>query len=58
MAHLHNFHKKENSGLFHTVGEKVKQGAEIAAGLKTIWEVGKPIVDFIRTAGPIAAAML
>ena len=58
MAHLHNFHKKENPGLFHTVGEKVKQGAEIAAGLKTIFEVGKPIVDFIRTAGPIAAAML
>ena len=58
MAHLHNYHKKESPGLFHTVGQKIKQGAEIAAGLKTIYEVGKPIVDFIRTAAPVAAAML
>ena len=57
MAHLHNYHKKESPGLFHTVGQKIKPGAEIAGDLKTIWEVGKPVVDFVRTAAPVAAAL-
>ena len=58
MAHLHNFHKKESPGLFHTVGEKIKQGAEIAAAVKTIWSVAKPIVQGIGAAAPIVAAGL
>ena len=53
MAHLHNFHKKENPGIFHTVGQKIKQGAEIAAGLKNIVETG---IFLKNTFGPAVTA--
>lgn len=58
MAHLHSFHKKESPGLFHTVGEKIKQGAEIAAAVKTIWSVAKPVLEGVRAAAPIVAGLL
>ena len=54
MAHLHNFHKNQIPGFFHSVGEKIKQGAEIAGALKGIVETG----IFLRnTLAPAAAAL-
>ena len=54
MAHLHNLHKNQSPGFFHSVGEKIKQGAEIAGALKGIVETG----IFLRnTSAPAAAAL-
>ena len=58
MAHLHNFHKKENPGLFHTVGQKIKQGAEIMGAVKGIVETGIFLKNTFAPAAAVAAAML
>ena len=54
MAHLHNFYKNQNPGLFESVGNKIKFGAEIAGAVKTILDLGKTIYS---TVGPAAAAI-
>ena len=53
MAHLHNFYKNQNPGLFEGIGNKIKFGAGIAGAVKTIFDVGKTIYS---TVGPAAAA--
>ena len=55
MAHLHNIHKNQSPSLLHNIGQKVKVAAEIAGALKTIFEVGKPIV---QAAAPVVAGFL
>ena len=55
MAHLHNIHKNQSPSLLHSIGQKVKVAAEIAGALKTIYSVGKPIV---QAAAPIVAGLL
>ena len=37
-------------------GEKVRQGAEIAGGLKGIWDTGKMVYSGIQTIAPYVAA--
>ena len=41
MAHLHNFHKNQNTDFFSSIGLKNKFGAEVAGADKTIFDVGK-----------------
>ena len=55
MAHLHNFHKNQNPGFFSSIGQKNKVGAEIATGLKTIFDVGKTIYSAVGPAAALAA---
>jgi hypothetical protein len=38
-----------------TIGNKVKQGAEIVGALKGIWDVGKAIYGAATTAAPYIA---
>ncbi len=54
MAHLHNFHKNKSPGLFESIGNNIKFGAEVAGAVKTILDVGKGIYS---TVGPAAAAV-
>ena len=54
MAHLHNFHKNQNPGFFSSIGQTNKLGAEVATGLKTIFDLGKTLYT---TVGPAAAAI-
>ena len=53
MAHLHNLHKNQSPGFLQTVGEKVKQTAEIMGGLKAIVDTG---IFFRNTFAPAAHA--
>ena len=55
MAHLHNLNHNQSPSLLHNIGQKVKVAAEIAGALKTIFEVGKPIV---QAAAPVVAGFL
>jgi hypothetical protein len=55
MAHLHNFHKNQNPSFFSSIGQKNKVGAEIATGLKTIFDVGKTIYSAVGPAVALAA---
>jgi hypothetical protein len=57
MAHLHNFHKNQSPGFFAGVGQKIKVGAEIATGLKTIFDVGKTIYSAVGPAVALAALL-
>ena len=54
MAHLHQFHKNQNPGLFASIGHKIKSTAEILGAIKGIYEGGKFIAE---TVGPAAAAV-
>ena len=54
MAHLHNFHKNQNPGLFSSIGQTNKFSAEVAGAVKTIFDVGKTLYT---TVGPAAAAL-
>ena len=54
MAHLHNFHKNQNPGLFEGIGQTNKFGAEIAGAVETFVDVGKTVYS---TVGPAAAAI-
>jgi hypothetical protein len=55
MAHLHNFHKNQNPGVFAGIGQKIKFGAEVAGAVKTIFEVGKGIYSAVAPAVALAA---
>ena len=55
MAHLHNFHKNQNPSFFSSIGQKVKYAAEVATGLKTIFDVGKDIYSVVGPAVALAA---
>ena len=55
MAHLHNFHKNQNPSFFSSIGQTIKVGAEIATGLKTIFDVGKTIYSAVGPAVALAA---
>ena len=55
MAHLHNFHKNHSPSFFSSIGQQIKVGAEIATGLKTIFDVGKTIYSAVGPAVALAA---
>jgi hypothetical protein len=57
MAHLHNFHKNQSPFFFAGIGQKNKVGAEIATGLKTIFDVGKTIYSAVGPAVALAALL-
>ena len=48
------FHKHKSA--IQNFGDKVRQGTEIAAGLKGLWETGKMIYGGIQTIAPYVAA--
>jgi len=48
------FHKHKS--VLQNFGDKVRQGTEIAAGLKGLWETGKMIYGGIQTVAPYVAA--
>ena len=54
MAHLHQFHKNQNPGLFASIGHKIKSVAEVAGAIKTIYDIGKGVAS---TVGPALAAL-
>ena len=54
MAHLHNLNHNQSPGFLHTVGQKVKQTAEIMGGLKAIVDTG---IFFRNTFAPAAAVI-
>ena len=49
------FHNKHKS-IIQNFGDKVRQGTEIAAGLKGLWDTGKMIYGGIQTVAPYVAA--
>lgn len=58
MAHLHNFHKVPHRQSFlHSIGEKIKYGAEVAGAIKTIFDVGKGVYSAVSAVAPVAAAL-
>ena len=56
MAFLHNFATGAGHVL-HSIGEKVKQTAEIAGSVKAIWEVGQLVKSALPVAGALAVAL-
>ena len=55
MAHLHNF-AKHTGIIMGNIGQKVKQTAELAHGLKTIYEIGSFFKNAILPAVEVAGA--
>jgi len=54
MAHLHNF-AKQTGQVMSNIGQKVKQTAELAHGLKAIYDIGSFFKNAMITTGEIAA---
>ena len=54
MALLHNHNTKKLS-LLHSVGEKIKYGAEVAGAVKTIFDTGKTIYT---TLSPVLSVLI
>ena len=48
MAHT----QQAQSAFWHSVGQKVRTGVEMAATAKNIWNTGKLIYQGVRTAAP------
>ena len=57
MARLHNF-TKQTGIVMQNIGQKVKNVAEIAGGLKTIYEIGSFFKNAMSVAAPLAAIAL
>jgi hypothetical protein len=56
MAHTRNrFIAKRQPSYLESIGNKVKQGAEIVGALKGIWDVGNAIYGAATTAAPYIA---
>ena len=53
MAHLHNF-AGQAGVVFQDIGNKVKQTAEIAQGVKQIWEIGSFFKNIMLPVAEIA----
>ena len=47
-----------NNNTLESIGQKVKTGAEIAGGVKTIFDIGKSIWNATKVALPVAEATL
>ena len=58
MGHLHNYHHNHRPSVFANLGQKVKQGAEIAVAAKTIFDVGKTFYITAAIAAPIVAGLV
>ncbi len=62
MASLHNFrHKvrKEQTSWVDSLGQKIKNVAEIAGGAKGLYDIGRGLYTAAQTYGPaIAGALL
>ena len=58
MGHLHNYHHNQRPSFFTNLGQKVKQGAEIAVAAKTIFDVGKTFYNTAAVAAPIVAGLI
>ena len=57
MAHLHNF-AKQTGIVMGQIGQKVKNIAEIAGSVKTIYEIGSFFKTAMTAAAPLAALAL
>ena len=53
MAHLHNFHHKQQPSLLQSIGNKVKNAAEFIAMAKGAWDIGRSIYDAGRAIAPV-----
>jgi len=56
MATMHFSNRRQNPSFFSSFGNKVKNVAEVAAGLKGIYDVGRMVYNGVRTIGPAVAA--
>lgn len=58
MASLHfNNHRRAKPSFMSSVGNKVKQVAEIAGAMKGIYDVGRMAYHALRTVGPAVATV-
>lgn len=48
--------KRRESNWIQNLGDKVRQGAEIAGTVKGIWDTGKMVYGGIQTIAPYVAA--
>jgi hypothetical protein len=48
--------QKGNNNWGQNFGEKVRQGAEIVGGMKTLWETGKALYGGFQAIAPYVAA--
>ena len=55
MAHTQMVNHESSSRL-SGIGQKIKEGAEIAGALKSIFDISKAIYQGVQTAAPYAAA--
>ncbi len=55
MAHLSNFHHKQQPSMLQSIGSKIKNAAEFVALAKGAWDVGRSIYQAGQTIAPIIA---
>ena len=56
MASMHFSHRRQNPSFLSSIGNKVKQAAEIAGAVKGVYDVGRMIYNGARMIGPAVAA--
>ena len=56
MAHMQNTHRSRNRGWLSSIGNKVKNAAEIAGAVKGIYDTGRMLYNAAKYIGPAVAA--
>jgi len=56
MAHMQNTHRSRNRGWLSSIGNKVKNAAEIAGAVKGIYDTGRMLYNAAQYIGPAVAA--
>ena len=56
MAHMQNTHRSRNRGWLSSIGNKVKNAAEIAGAVKGIYDTGRMLYNAAQYIGPSVAA--
>ena len=56
MAHRHNIHRSNNQSWLSSIGNKVKNVAEIAGAVKGIYDTGRMLYNAAQYIGPSVAA--
>ena len=57
MAHLHNYHNKQQLSMLHSIGNKVKNAAEFVALAKGAWDIGRSIYHGAQALAPVAGSI-
>ena len=57
MASMHfNNHRRPKQSFLSSIGNKVKQAAEVAGAVKSLYDVGRMIYQGVKTIGPAVAS--